>query len=357
MLLKPEIQLDFQDLLIAPGESQLGTRKDVDLVMTLPNPHCKEAPTAIPIFNSNMGPFSFSFVEEMILNGCFGVLHKWESEKDLLSFQNKVTTLAQQNPLYNNLFFTIGMSPKDIELLKKLSNESNNLFSQSSVVKVRIDSPNGHNQQFLDAVKRCRDAFGSNVYIIAGNIVTEERTEKAINAGADMVMIGIGSGNHCSSRIQAGVGRPQASAVMECAKVARANRSGVVSDGGIKVPGDAAKAFCLGAHGVMIGTMFGGAKETAEQIIETKNGPRKLFYGSASKTAHEKFSPNADMSYKSFEGIESTVPYTGPLKNTLDDLKGGIRSTGSFIGADKLKDFYKKAILYRVNHQISRIGK
>lgn len=357
MLIKPDTQLDFRDLLIAPGDSKISSRKEVDLRMTLPNPHCKEAPTAIPIFNSNMGPFSFAFVEEMMLNGCFGVLHKWEKESDLLDFQRKASILSLSNPLYNNLVFTIGMSPKDIELLKKLTNESNNLFSQSSTIKVRIDSPNGHNSQFLDAIKRCRDAFGADVYIMAGNVVTGERTEHAINAGADLVLIGIGGGNHCDTRIQSGVGRPQASAVIECANVARSNRSGIISDGGIQCPGDAAKAFCLGAHGVMIGTMLGGAKETAEPVLQTKDGAKKQFYGSASKMAHDKFTPSSDMSYKSYEGIDSLVPYTGPLKNTLDSLKGGIRSTGSFIGAQKLKDFYKKAVLYKVNNQISRMGK
>lgn len=357
MLIKPDTQLDFRDLLIAPGDSQLSSRKEVSLEMVLPNPHCKVAPVAIPVFNSNMGPFSFKFVEQMILNGCIGVLHKWEKPEDLLDFQKKVSILKIDNPLYNNLFFTIGMAKEDIEMVRKLLHSSKTLFSQDATINLRIDSPNGHNQQFLDTIKRCRDAFGSDVYIAAGNLVTGEKTKQAIKAGADIVLVGIGGGQQCSTRIQSGVGRPQASAVEECARVARSMKSGVVSDGGIQNPGDIAKAFCLGAHAVMIGTMLGGAKETNEPIIKTSEGAQKRFYGSASQCAHDKFTPKADMSYKSYEGITTTVPYTGPLANTLDDIKGGLRSTGTYIGAKKLKDFYKKAILYKVNQQIARRGK
>ena len=352
-----DTQLDFRDLLIAPGDSQLSSRKEVSLEMTLPNPHCKSAPTAIPIFNSNMGPFSFDFVEQMMLNGCIGVLHKWEKPEDLLEFQKKASILKIDNPLYNNLFFTIGMAKEDIDIVKQLLNSSHTLFSQNATINLRIDSPNGHNQQFLDAIKRCRDTFGSDVYIAAGNLVTGEKTEQAIKAGADIVLVGIGGGQQCSTRVQSGVGRPQASAVEECARVARSMKSGIISDGGIQNPGDMAKAFCLGAHAVMIGTMLGGAKETNEPIINTSGGAQKRFYGSASQCAHDKFTPKADMSYKSYEGITTTVPYTGPLANTLDDIKGGLRSTGTFIGAKKLKDFHRKAILYKVNQQITRRGK
>lgn len=368
MKIVEEYQLDYQDLMLAPTNSEISSRKDVDTQIELPRLYSSYSPVGNPIFNANMGPFSFDFAYQMLKNNCFGLLHKWEPKDKIVDFVLGVDDKHKEcekvyyhqktkNPL-DNLFFTMGTRPEDLfvleDVFKRLENAGCSLVSYN----IRIDSPNGHNTQFLNTIDKCRNKFGNKAFIAAGNIVTGEKTKEVLQAGADMAVVGIGPGNQCQTRVKAAVGRPQASAVIDCAATARDMGGGIIADGGIKIPADVVKALSLGAHAVMIGSMFGGANETQEAKVINKDGIEcKPFYGSASQMAHDKFYANKSMNYKSFEGICSLLPCTGPAKTTIDDILGGIRSAGSFIGAKSVKEFYEKAILYKVHNQISRMGK
>ena len=219
-----------------------------------------------------------------------------------------------------------------------------------------------------------------DVVIIAGNVVTADQTQELILNGADIIKVGIGPGSVCTTRIQTGVGYPQLSAVIECADAAHGLGGHIIADGGCTCPGDVAKAFAGGADFVMLGGMLAGHDEGGGEIItkhyitdeidETKykNGlfgggeinsrivrEEKFiqFYGMSSKTANDKhFEGLKD--YRSSEGRTVLVPYRGPVITTLQDVLGGVRSTLTYVGANKLKQLAKCTTFVRVHNQFNR---
>jgi GMP reductase len=236
---------------------------------------------------------------------------------------------------------------------------------------VCMDIANGYSEHFADAVRRVRKQF-PHLVIIAGNVVTGEMTEELILAGADIVKVGIGPGSVCTTRIQTGVGYPQLSAVIECADAAHGLGGHIIADGGCTCPGDVAKAFAAGADFVMLGGMLAGHDEGGgevitksyltnelseksgytEQYVETKEFVQ--FYGMSSDAANTKhFGGLKD--YRSSEGREVLVPYRGAVAATVQDLLGGIRSTCTYVGANKLKQLSKCATFVRCNNTHNRI--
>lgn len=339
MIIKDTVQLDYKDLMLLPRDSELESRKDVIIHTTLFGYYCKyDIENIVPIMSANMGAFGFRFYDAMVAEDCMPVIHKWHTIESLSNYYRLTDT--------SKMFITVGMNKEDIDKIKKLN---------TSKINIRIDSPNGHNQQFLDQVSRVRDTFKEDAFIIAGNVVTGDRTQKVIKAGADMAVVGIGAGNQCDTRVKTGVGRPQASAVIECSEAAKDLWAGIIADGGIQSAGDAVKALALGADAVMLGSLLGGAKETDEHLVTRDGQKYKRFYGSASKTAQDKFYKSKDNSYRAEEGITTLLPYTGSLKNTLSDIKGGIRSACTFLGTDSVRGLYERAIFQKVNNQVSRM--
>lgn len=346
-----EDQLDFNNLLIRPQKTSLISRSDVDIETTYKSCNCKYSLKGTFIINANMGAFSSKVVKCMIKNNMFGLFHKWENIDFLTDFYYKAYL---NNENINNIFFTCGTRKEDFENIKLLySNLKNKMDLQT--FNIRIDTPNGYTSAILDTVKKVKDLAKDNCFIIAGNVVTSEMVVDIIKSGASGVVVGIGSGNQCSTRVKTGVGRPQASAVLECSKIAHKHGGLLISDGGIKSSGDICKAFGLGADGVMIGSMFGGVDETVTDIVE-KNGKKyKIFFGSASNTCMNMFYKNKKQNYRAEEGITSLLPYSGSLNDFLGDIKGGIRSLCTFIDAKNISEISKKAVFYKVSQQISRI--
>jgi GMP reductase len=215
-----------------------------------------------------------------------------------------------------------------------------------------------------------------NIVIIAGNVVTADQTQELILNGADIIKVGIGPGSVCTTRIQTGVGYPQLSAVIECADAAHGLGGHIIADGGCTCPGDVAKAFAAGADFVMLGGMLAGHDEGGgevitkyyetnernyemsqgtpggfEKVIETKKFVQ--FYGMSSKTANDKhFEGLKD--YRSSEGRTVLVPYRGPVVVTLQDVLGGVRSTLTYVGANKLKQLNKCTTFVKVHNQFNR---
>ena len=191
--------------------------------------------------------------------------------------------------------------------------------------------------------------------LIAGNIVTPEGVVALSDAGADLVKVGIGSGSMCLTRRVAGVGYPQLSAVIECVETATALGIGIVSDGGIVYPGDIAKSFVAGAAMVMAGGIFAGHDECGGEIRTSASGElHMLHYGMSSKTANEKY--NGGLStYRASEGRTIEVPYRGPVKHTVQDILGGLRSACSYVGAFNLPDLYSRGTMVKVNRTINTV--
>jgi len=184
--------------------------------------------------------------------------------------------------------------------------------------------------------------------------VTREMTEALILAGADIIKVGIGPGSVCTTRKIAGVGYPQLSAVAECADAAHGLGGHIMADGGCQSAGDVAKAFAAGADFVMIGGLFAGHDETLGDIIDVDGIAHKRFYGMSSNTAMGLYSGGV-ATYRASEGKTVTVPYRGPIDNTVQEILGGIRSACTYVGAKSIKQLPKCATFVRVNRQLNEM--
>jgi GMP reductase len=212
-----------------------------------------------------------------------------------------------------------------------------------------IDIANGYSEHFGDFIEKVREKFPTKT-IIAGNVVTADMTQELILRGADIVKVGIGPGSVCTTRIQTGVGYPQLSAIIECADAAHGLGGHIIADGGCTCPGDVAKAFGAGADFVMLGGMLAGHDEGGGEIKDGK----VTFYGMSSDTAMEKHHGGV-ADYRSSEGRTVELPHRGPVKHTIQDLLGGLRSTCTYVGASCLKQLPKCTTFIRVNRQINDV--
>ena len=179
-------------------------------------------------------------------------------------------------------------------------------------------------------------------------------TEEILLSGADIVKVGIGGGSVCTTRIQTGVGYPQLSAVIECADAAHGIGGHIMADGGCVSAGDVSKAFCAGADFVMLGGMLAGHTESEGQEEIVDGEKYKTFYGMSSDTAMNKYHGGV-AKYRSSEGKTIRIKHRGLIKNSVESILGGLRSTCTYIGAKKLKDMPKCATFVRVSQQSNEI--
>ena len=211
-----------------------------------------------------------------------------------------------------------------------------------------IDVANGYTEKFSAFIAKARTLLPDTV-IIAGNVCTPEMTEELLLRGADVVKVGIGPGNHCTTRRQAGVGYPQLSAIIECADAAHGLGGHIVGDGGCAVPGDVAKGFGGGADFMMLGSMLAAHDENSEFDAEGK----ALVYGMSSSHAMAKFYGGIN-EYRASEGRISQVSGRGPLADTIGEILGSIRSTCTYIGAREIRHMGKCTTFLLVGNQYSK---
>jgi GMP reductase len=336
MRIEDEVKLDFRDVLIRPKRSTLSSRKDVDLTRTYKFRHSLNEWTGIPIMAANMdGVGTVGIAQALGEQGLFTCLVKTYDEADVIDVLNKVSA--------NRFAVSVGTSDSDFQKLQRIVN------SAPEVEFICIDVANGYSEHFADYVAKVRAKFPHHT-IIAGNVVTADMTQELILNGADIVKVGIGPGSVCTTRIQTGVGYPQLSAVIECADAAHGLGGHIIADGGCTCPGDVAKAFGAGADFVMLGGMLAGHDEgggTVEDGYIT-------FYGMSSDTANNKhFGGLKD--YRSSEGRTVNIPYRGPVKDTVQNILGGLRSTCTYVGAPTLKQLSKCTTFIRVNKQYNDV--
>ena len=217
---------------------------------------------------------------------------------------------------------------------------------KANVDVIVVDTAHGHSRGVIETVKEIKSAY-PDLAIIAGNVATAEATRELIEAGADIVKVGIGPGSICTTRVVAGVGVPQITAVYDCATEARKHGKAIIADGGIKYSGDIVKALAAGGHAVMLGSMLAGVSESPGET-EIYQGRRfKVYRGMGSIAAMEKGSKDRyfQEDNKKFvpEGIEGRVPYKGPLSETIYQLIGGIRAGMGYCGSSNLNDLREKA--------------
>jgi GMP reductase len=352
MRIENEIKLDFDDVLIKPKRSTLKSRKDVSLYRTFKFRNSMNEYFGIPIIAANMDGVGTYWMAHALNNKSLSTaLIKHYSVEDIVRILKEIPSSM----------ISIGSSENEIEKLKSVYKSICKELPNRNL-NVRMDVANGYTETFVDSVKKVRELF-PNFNIFAGNVVSGEMTEELILSGADVVVVGIGQGSVCSTRIKAGVGVPQLSAVIECADAAHGLNGHIVSDGGCKTPGDVAKAFAAGADFVMLGGMLAGHSEGDGEIItryfitnELIDGNPKIeqkqfvkFYGMSSKEAMEKnYGFKAD--YRSSEGRVVEIPYKPSITETIDDILGGVRSTCSYVGATELRHLSKCTTFVRVNN-------
>jgi IMP dehydrogenase len=219
---------------------------------------------------------------------------------------------------------------------------------------VVIDTAHGHSSLVSQAVMRLRKEF-NHVQIVAGNVATYDATRSLIDAGADAVKVGIGPGSICTTRMVAGVGVPQLTAIIDSVRAARDSGVPVIADGGIKLSGDLAKAIAAGASTAMLGSMFAGTEEAPGEVILYQGRSYKSYRGMGSVgamtsgSADRYFQKEVRDSMKLVpEGIEGQVPYKGPIAPVVHQLVGGLRAAMGYVGAPTVEEFQKRARFVRI---------
>ncbi|KAB3532106.1 IMP dehydrogenase [Alkaliphilus serpentinus] len=216
---------------------------------------------------------------------------------------------------------------------------------------VVVDTAHGHSKGVIEAVKKIKTAY-PELQLIAGNVATAEATEELIKAGVDAVKVGIGPGSICTTRVVAGIGVPQVTAIYDCALVAKKHGVPIIADGGVKYSGDLPKAIAAGANVIMVGSLFAGTEESPGETIIYKGRSFKSYRGMGSIAAMEKGSKDryfqADSKKLVPEGVEGKVPYKGPLKDTVYQLIGGLRAGMGYCGAATIEELQNKGKFIRI---------
>lgn len=363
MLLSQDIKLDFDDIFIVPQRTTLESRNEVVLERNFKFYYSPRIWSGIPIMCSNMVPLtSKTMAIALGKNKMATALHKYYSAEELIDIIDIVGI--------DYAWTSIGKSNQDLE---KITYVSKKLGKDVNIV---IDVPNGYMESFVKFCSMVRKNFPESI-ICAGNVTTPEICEELIIHGkVDICKIQIGPGSQCETRKMTGVGYGTFSCVQECGHASHGLRSDsgrlglIMSDGGCKEPGDICKAVCGGADWIMIGGMFAGTDECdGEWDYEYENAlgyweklksdqspidSRRLrkthltFYGMSSHYAQEKHGVGKKK-YRASEGKVSKIPFKGSVEDVVQEILGGLRSCGAYIGAKHLKDFNKCAKFVRIN--------
>jgi len=295
-----------------------------------------------------------------------------EEAKDILN-RYKIEKL----PIVDDEFNLKGLiTIKDIEKRKKYPNAckdlmgrlrvgaavgvgENALYRAELLVKagvdiIAIDTAHGHSKGVMNTLKEIKKKF--DIEVIAGNIGTAEAADELIKAGADAVKIGIGPGSICTTRIVAGAGVPQLTAIRNCHSVASKSQVPLIADGGIKYSGDVSKAIAAGAHCVMIGSLFAGTDESPGEVILYQGRSYKTYRGMGSIGAMQQGAKDrygqegVDKEKLVPEGVEGRVPYKGPIANSIHQLVGGLRSGMGYCGCRTLEEMRKNARFIQITN-------
>lgn len=241
----------------------------------------------------------------------------------------------------------VGIAPNTMERVAALY--------AAHVDVVAVDTAHGHSQGVLDMVRRIKKAY-RDLDVIAGNIATYDGAEALIKAGADAVKVGVGPGSICTTRIIAGVGVPQLTAIMEAARAAKRSKTPVIADGGIKQTGDIPKAIAAGASSVMIGSLFAGLEESPGDKIFLEGRSYKAYRGMGSLSAMaqgaaDRYFQDAEEGLAKLvpEGIEGRVPFRGVLADTVYQMIGGLRSAMGYTGSTTIRDLQEHAQFTRIS--------
>tara|TARA_X000000368_G_C23011004_1_gene703457 strand:+ start:22 stop:1098 length:1077 start_codon:yes stop_codon:yes gene_type:complete len=326
--------LTFDDVLLLPRFSEiLPSETDITVNLT------KNIKLKTPFLSSAMDTVTESTMAVAIAEaGGIGVIHRNLN----INIQSKeVAKVKRKNLLVGA---AIGTNPEDIKRAKSLID--------SGVDLIVIDTAHGHSKKVLKILSKVKK---NKIPICVGNIATAEAAKKLYNSGADIIKVGIGPGSICTTRMVAGIGVPQITAIMEVHKALKGKRIKIISDGGIKFSGDIAKAIAAGADAIMMGSIFAGTDESPGKKFKIKNKFYKQYRGMGSIGAMSAGSSNRyfQKNYKDKskfvpEGVDGRVEYKGNVSKIIYQLKGGLRSSMGYVGAKKLIDIKKNAKFIKI---------
>ncbi|MAW16951.1 MAG: guanosine monophosphate reductase [Pelagibacteraceae bacterium] len=328
--------LTFDDVLLLPRFSKvLPSETNISLNLT------KNIKLSSPFLSSAMDTVTESKMAiAMAKSGGIGIIHRNLNIKKQCQEVKKVKK--------NNLFVgaAIGTSSEDLNRSKSLINNGVDLLV--------IDTAHGHSEKVLKILSKLKK-INKRIPVCVGNVATGEAAKKLYNSGADIIKVGIGPGSICTTRMVAGIGVPQITAVREVSRILKGKNIKIISDGGIKFSGDIAKAMAAGADAIMMGSIFAGTEESPGKKFKIKNKFYKIYRGMGSIGAMSAGSSNRyfQKNYKDKskfvpEGVDGRVEYKGSVSKIIYQLKGGLRSSMGYIGAKKLSDIKRNAKFIKI---------
>lgn len=339
----------FDDLLLVPGKSVIvPAQVDVRTRLT------EKIRLNIPIVSAAMDTVTEDRMAIALSTlGGLGFIHKnMPTEVQAQMVQNvkeaPVTSEDASVDAKGRLIVgaAVGVSANTLERVRALV--------EAGVDIVTVDSAHGHSQGVIETVKAIRAEF-ADLDIVGGNIVTAQGATDLIYAGASVVKVGVGPGSICTTRVIAGVGVPQLTAVNDVYSVAKQYNVGVIADGGIKLSGDISKALAAGASCVMLGGLLAGSEETPGDVLEVFGKKVKSYVGMGSLSAMQRGSSDryfqggvSELAKLVPEGIEATVPYKGSISDVIYQMMGGVRSGMGYCGCATIEEMHSKAQFVKI---------
>ena len=328
--------LTFDDVLMLPRFSSiLPSNTDISLKLT------NNIKLKVPFLSSAMDTVTESNMAiAMAQEGGIGVIHR------NLNIQKQSSEVKKVKNKKLLVGAAVGTNKEDFERAKALIGSGADL--------IVIDTAHGHSKKVLKTLSKLKK-IKSKVPFCVGNIATGEAAKKLYNSGADIIKVGIGPGSICTTRMVAGIGVPQISAIMDVKKALNKKNIKIISDGGIKFSGDIAKALAAGADAIMMGSIFAGTDESPGKKFKSGGKTFKQYRGMGSIGAMSAGSANRyfqsnfkDKSKFVPEGVEGRVEYKGKLSKIIYQLQGGLRSSMGYIGAKSLKEINKRAKFVKI---------
>ncbi len=316
--------LSFNDLLIRPQYSEVRSRDDVSLVTELSGGLKLDIPVLAANMDTVCGTEMAGVMGEL---GGMGVLHRGMPVGQRIK---SVTTLVDEG-------LKVGVAVGIHALMKEIVE-----YIDRGASAIVLDIAHGDSAHALDKVHMIRSLVekrDSSICVVGGNVATAGAVERMWSAGAQCVKVGIGPGSACTTRIKTGVGVPQVNAISECSQKADEYGITVIADGGMKNPGDIAKALALGANAVMVGGMLAGTDEAPGEVVYKQGKGYKEYRGMASKRAGSHYE----------EGASGMIPLKGSAEAIVMDICKGLKSALSYSGASNLEQFHARAELLKVS--------
>lgn len=341
----------FDDLLLVPAKSEV-----VPAQVKLQTRLTDKITLNIPIVSAAMDTVTEDAMAIMLAKlGGMGFVHKnmpIEAQANMI----KAVKETEVEPSFEDANIdpqghlrvgaAVGVGESSLERVRALV--------EAGVDIVAVDSAHGHSQGVIETVRMIRAEF-PELDIVGGNIVTAQGATDLIYAGANVIKVGVGPGSICTTRVVAGVGVPQLTAVNEVYSVARQYGVGVIADGGIKLSGDIAKALAAGGSCVMLGGLLAGTEETPGEVMEVFGKKVKGYVGMGSLSAMQRGSSDryfqggvSELKKLVPEGIEATVPYKGSIRDVIYQMLGGLRSGMGYCGCGTIEEMHQKAQFVKI---------